>query len=218
MVRNSYGVTEKKTESIVVNPTSTTTYSVQVSNGSCYDEDQVKVTVRQQVENSDDPTIDAGEDQTLCLGESIRLTAKGGDNYLWSNGQSGSQIIVSPLRTETYEVTSSRNGVTVSDSVTITVENCVSSSDEPVLEEEDIQIILYPNPTTGIVKIQSNSARPETDVHLINTNGKILYQDTMKSQQGNFNKQLDLSNFTKGVYFLRFLNEEKQLVKKIVLI
>jgi len=208
-----------ETKSIVVQPSNTSVYTVRVSNGNCFDEDEVKVIVQQPTLNPNNTSFNAGEDQTICFGESTTLTAEGSDGYIWNNGESGAQITVSPLRTETYEVSTILNGINVSDTVTITVENCVSISDdvEPI-GDGDIQIQLYPNPTTGIVKIQSNSAQPETDVHLINMNGKILYQETLRSEKGNFGKQLDFSNFTKGVYFLRFLSENEQMVKKIVLI
>ncbi|MDN3643371.1 T9SS type A sorting domain-containing protein [Lutimonas halocynthiae] len=207
-----------RTSSIVVQPSNTQIYSVQVSNGNCSDEDKVEVKVLQQILNPSSSVIDAGEDQTICFGESLTLNAQGANNYQWSTGESGNQIVVNPLRTETYNVTTVLNGVTISDSITITVENCDSDSADDNSFEGDLSIQLFPNPTSGIIKIQTSTVNSDTDMHLINMNGKILYQETLKSQQGNFGKQLDLSNYTKGIYFLRFFSDQEQLVKKIVLI
>ena len=49
-------------------------------------------------------------------------------------------------------------------------------------------------------------------------NGKILIQDKLNSEDGGFSTQLDLSNFTKGIYFVRIFNSVQSDVKKIILI
>ncbi|GAB4013567.1 hypothetical protein GCM10028808_33070 [Spirosoma migulaei] len=41
----------------------------------------------------------------ICAGQSTQLTASGGSNYQWSDGQSGASIVVSPLVSTTYSVT-----------------------------------------------------------------------------------------------------------------
>lgn len=40
------------------------------------------------------PTISASGSTNLCLGETVTLTASGASSYLWSNGQSGTSIVV----------------------------------------------------------------------------------------------------------------------------
>ena len=42
---------------------------------------------------------------SICVGESVTLTASGGDSYLWSNGANTALINVSPLITTSYTVT-----------------------------------------------------------------------------------------------------------------
>jgi len=100
-------------------------------------------------ENTDDvtinveaaPIIDAGEDQVLCFGESVVLSASGGSNYVWSDGvQNGVQF--SPNETNTYTVTyTSAIGCEGTDEVTVTVnplpiitaENVVTCANLPVV-------------------------------------------------------------------------------------
>ncbi|QDK79369.1 hypothetical protein EXU85_12465 [Spirosoma sp. KCTC 42546] len=41
----------------------------------------------------------------ICAGQSTQLTASGGSNYQWSDGQSGASIVVSPLVSTAYSVT-----------------------------------------------------------------------------------------------------------------
>jgi len=60
------------------NPTATTDYEVTVSdNIGCSSTDTVTVTVNPL------PTVNAGADETLCLGQTVQLTATGADTYLW---------------------------------------------------------------------------------------------------------------------------------------
>ena len=65
----------------------------------------------------------AGENQTICVGESIDLTASGGASYQWSNSLGdGATQMVSPTETTTYTVTvTSSNGCTDTDDVMVTV-------------------------------------------------------------------------------------------------
>jgi len=65
--------------SIQVQPTQTTTYSVTVSDGvgTCTDSITIQV---------NNPQINAGSDLSVCEGETATLTATGADTYAWDNG------------------------------------------------------------------------------------------------------------------------------------
>jgi len=69
------------------------------------------------------PTVDAGVDQAICIGEDVTLSASGASGYIWSdNVQDG--VPFAPTQTATYTVTvSSPNGCEGSDDVTVTVNN-----------------------------------------------------------------------------------------------
>lgn len=41
---------------------------------------------------------------SICSGQNVTLTAQGGTNYSWSNGNSTSAIVVSPINSSTYSV------------------------------------------------------------------------------------------------------------------
>ncbi|OMP30694.1 hypothetical protein [Mangrovimonas sp. DI 80] len=103
-------------QSITVSPNSTTTYSVEVTSNSCAATDQVTVTVNEL------PTVDAGTNVTITEGESVTLTATGGNTYVWNTGATAATITVSPAVTTTYEVTGFVNGCEATDTVTVTVE------------------------------------------------------------------------------------------------
>ena len=103
------------TKSITVSPGATTTYSVTVSEGSVSDTDEVLVTVNPL------PVADAGSNKTIELGQSVELTATGGDTYLWSTGETTQSITVKPDKSTIYSVTVNQNGCSSGDSVQVTV-------------------------------------------------------------------------------------------------
>lgn len=68
------------------------------------------------------PAINAGIDQTLCLGNSSILTATGGSNYNWNNGVLNGVNFTPPLGTNTYTVSGSGpTGCVNTDQVVINV-------------------------------------------------------------------------------------------------
>src|SRR5690554_6855153 len=109
------------TSEITVSPLVTTTYEVLVTNANgCESTATVTVTVNPL------PTVDAGLDVAICIGESATFTAVGSGvgaiDYLWSTGEMTSVITVSPTVTTTYEVlVTDANGCENSATVTVTV-------------------------------------------------------------------------------------------------
>ena len=62
----------------------------------------------------------------LCFGESLVLSAFGGDTFQWSTGDTTNTITVSPATTTMYKITVGRNGYFMDDSIQIKVENTPS--------------------------------------------------------------------------------------------
>jgi len=68
------------------------------------------------------PIANAGQDEAICDGDCITLTASGGITYFWSNSATTDAIDVCPAATSIYIVTvTGANGCTDSDNVTVTV-------------------------------------------------------------------------------------------------
>ncbi|MEL6842996.1 MAG: PKD domain-containing protein, partial [Bacteroidota bacterium] len=109
--------TNETTQSILVSPTMTTTYTVQITDqNGCQNQDSLVLTVQ------DAPVPDAGPDQTICEGESADLTATGGQSYIWDNNQNGATITVQPTQLTTYIVTAFDNlGCSGKDTVVVDV-------------------------------------------------------------------------------------------------
>jgi gliding motility-associated-like protein len=101
-------------------PANSGTYTVTASNGGCADTAQVNVLV------NPTPVVYAGADEIIFSGNAVNLNAAGGTSYSWtpSTGLSCSNCpdpVASPTETTTYCVTSSNNGCSASDCMTVLV-------------------------------------------------------------------------------------------------
>lgn len=102
-------------------PTVTTTYYVTATNDTCSTTDSITVTVHPI------SSISAGNDLSMCFGDTVQLTASGGASYVWSPGNSLSDSTIFnplafPTATTSYIVNAlDTNGCNNSDTVLVTV-------------------------------------------------------------------------------------------------
>ncbi len=96
-------------------PGNTQVYTVTGTDANgCTDTDQILVTVNSY------PQVNAGQNQTLCAGDSLTLTASGALSYTWGNGIVNGFSFV-PASTTTYSVIGNSNGCLDTAQVTVTV-------------------------------------------------------------------------------------------------
>jgi len=74
-------------------------------------------------------------------------------------------------------------------------------------------VIISPNPTSNFVSIELNCSEPKVDYQITDINGATVSQSTLANQSGNL--QLDLSNYSTGVYFLT-INCKEHMTYKII--
>lgn len=102
--------------SIVIAPTSSGTYSVTVSSGTCRDSTGYTVTVNPL------PVITVSPNVTICSGSGTTLSAAGGTGYVWNTGSTASSITIAPSSTSNYSVQATdAKGCTGTGSVNVTV-------------------------------------------------------------------------------------------------
>ncbi len=102
---------------VIANPTTTTSYTVTGTTGSCSGTALATVTINSTPEDS----ISANGPTTFCNGNSVILTASAGDNYLWNTSEITSSILVTNSGTYSVQVTNN-NGCSATSSITITVD------------------------------------------------------------------------------------------------
>ncbi len=76
----------------------------------------------------------------------------------------------------------------------------------------------YPNPSNGKFNLSFNlKEKGNTDITILNTEGKKIYSENLNDFTGAYNKEIDISKNPKGVYFVRVEQGPHSQLKKIVL-
>ncbi len=85
---------------------------------------------------------DAGEDQTICKGDKVILTATGGDKYSWNTGEKTNSITVNPNITTIYKVKVTKGGASGNDQVRVTVKEVKANAGKNVTINKGEEVTL----------------------------------------------------------------------------
>lgn len=81
---------------------------------------------------------------------------------------------------------------------------------------EDLSV--FPNPSDGMLNIHFTMNETQSvRIDIISLKGETVYNQTLGSFKGNFDKQVDLSSLAKGIYVLRLTSDQGTTNAKIVL-
>ena len=81
--------------------------------------------------------------------------------------------------------------------------------------ENNLEVNIYPNPSSNIFNLEFNSDS-ETEISVTNVLGEQVYFESVQSV-GEFNTQIDLSNYSKGIYNLTIKNSDGISNHKLIL-
>jgi hypothetical protein len=77
---------------------------------------------------------------------------------------------------------------------------------------------MYPNPNDGKFNLNFNlKNKADAEVTVYDTQGKQVYSEKLPNFSGDYNKAIDISSNTKGVYFVKIQQGKHSQVKKIIL-
>ena len=77
---------------------------------------------------------------------------------------------------------------------------CEADCDVTSIDDKENEVKIYPNPSSNIFNLEFNSDN-ETEIIVTNVLGEQVYFESIQSI-GEYNTQIDLSNYSKGVYNL----------------
>ncbi|MFO8128784.1 MAG: C25 family cysteine peptidase [Bacteroidales bacterium] len=101
-----------------------------------------------------------------------------------------------------------------SDNLEVAVENAQGIDDML----NNIGISVFPNPNKGTFQVQLNSATPVTvNIRVLSTLGEEIVSQENISVSGEFKKQIDMSHFSEGIYFLMIENNGNRIQKPIII-
>jgi hypothetical protein len=144
------------------------------------------------------PHVDLGEDIVLDINESIILSVEEGHHYLWSTGDTTSQITI---HRNMFESDSTHVWVVVT-----TVNHCSGSDTVKIFftvgitnYNPDEFFKLYPNPSTGKFYLEFKDAS-RRDIHIFDMLGRNIYKGVFEG------KKLELELYHTGTYIIDINN------------
>jgi hypothetical protein len=207
-----------------VTPSATTTYTVQVGDGTSSVTSSVTITVIQP------PVVSAGNDTTYCIDVvSIPLTghASNSTSVGWTTSGDGTFSTTTALSSIYYPGTGDRTNGFVNLYLTATpVSPCsgnVSAGRHIILETctgiagkaEASVLTIAPNPTEGLISLSGFNSKPAT-ITLFNLNGQQILS-TKTHPMNNTAVQLNLESYPKGVYYIKVQTDEFIKTQKVIL-
>jgi len=89
----------------------------------------------------------------------------------------------------------------------------VSKNDSPIIPDANSSFKFYPNPTSGSLTIDMGNSLTPYDINIYNELGiKLISVIASNSRQN-----LDLTNLSKGIYFLSINNGKNQITRKLII-
>lgn len=91
-----------------------------------------------------------------------------------------------------------------------------SASSRPAADEK--KLLVYPNPSTGIVHIDINGFEGrKTELRILNVIGSVIYRESLTELNERFTKTLDLSKFASGLYYVKLESDNASEMRKLVI-
>jgi hypothetical protein len=172
------------------------------------------------IEMNELPTVDLGEDFSICANEVVMLDAGNpGASYLWSTGETTQTIEVdttgigigtAEIWVEVIDAATCAN----SDTIMIAFDDCTGTTEL----EEAWSVNVSPNPSNGrfVIEIQSKTDSP-IDLEIFNMVGAVVYSEASVYTNQSMNKTVNLQSYPEGIYFLSIKGDGISMIKKIVL-
>jgi len=104
------------------------------------------------------------------------------------------------------------NGCSASDTINVNIQLC-----DIIEESGDLITGVFPNPTDGAVYLSSNNLNEDAAITITNADGKLIFTgmlNDLNSSSGN--KEIDLSDYAAGIYFMQIIHKTQVQIVRIV--
>ena len=147
---------------------------------------------------------------SICNDTATLTAINFASSYAWSTGDTTMSINVTNPGIYTVTTTDALGcQSTTSDTVVV---YCLGVEENDLLNAIDI----YPNPSDGNIKLSWNaSGTQKMQLSITNDIGAIIYSENFLMNSSS-EKQIDLSGYPAGIYFVSLQNGNGKIVKKII--
>ena len=156
-------------------------------------------------------TVDLGGVNDTIATNSYPYTLDAGanfDSYLWNDGSMNQTLDVSVDGWYDVLVTDT-NGCDAFDSVYVQLTIGINTID-------GISLNIYPNPNKGEFTLNANfNTATDFTVEIINLNGKAIYTKEFNGVDA-INEAIDIDEYSKGVYYVRIVNDSFVKQEKVI--
>jgi hypothetical protein len=156
-------------------------------------------------------SVSSSASNTICVGQSLNLTAAGAPTYTWNTGATSQSISVSPTVSTVYTVSTTYSaGCTDSRTFSVTVNACTGLNETEITTNS---VRIFPNPAKEQLNISiSNTAVMGKTYSITNALGQVV-------ATGVFNKQimeLSIQQLSAGLYQLNIdgMQENYKFIKE----
>ena len=84
------------------------------------------------------------------------------------------------------------------------------------VQGSEMSIMMYPNPTSNQTNLIINGVSGDAKIIISDMQGRILNTTNVKSSNGVIEHKIDVSNFAKGVYYIRIQNNQLSKTQKLI--
>ncbi|MEA3495402.1 MAG: PKD domain-containing protein, partial [Bacteroidota bacterium] len=185
---------------------------ISVSDKACIDTIEKDVIVYEQ------PIIDLGNDTSLTYWDSILLDAgQGFASYLWNDDSTAQTKLIKGnlLAVGNYQysvVVHDLNACSTSDTIIISI---IPSA----INDEDFKtkIKLFPNPCGNLLNIKIEGiTKQKLQIELIDFYGRSVYREELNTVKSITKSQIDMTDYSKGIYLIKFSSAEFQFIERVV--
>lgn len=150
-------------------------------------------------------TVTFTDDYTITLGEPY-------DDYIWSTNETSATITI----TETGDYS-----VTVTDDLGCQASGTLHCRKPTGIDDfihgNGYSISYYPNPASDELRIDiSNTYPKDLSIEIINIQGQVLQNKKYKNSL-NTVERIDVSPYSKGVYYIRFKIDDRFYIRKLII-
>ncbi|MBT6835995.1 MAG: PKD domain-containing protein [Bacteroidetes bacterium] len=148
---------------------------------------------------------------------SFTNTSTNAISYFWDFGDGNTSTATDPNHTYaaygTYTITLIATNACGSDTTTLIIDIITSIGDL----NSDNFIEIYPNPNNGIFTVKyANDENENITFKIFNSTAQLIYNESVEKHSNVISKDIDMSQYSNGIYHLQIITNSNTYIEKIV--